>query len=321
MTTIQSPGHLLSHLARKGDPSAFYTLVAPYAYTTYTALRNAGKDHKETMSQVIPFLKKLYRAFPEEPIGIDFDSWYLGKQKKYLETPGPSQDASDEIFLEHISAADLSHLDSQMKLLFMRNYNRVRADGKRIFSKSRFASLWSNFFLRWGFILLSFLVVCSGIFVYLTFAHIQLTLSVDSITMHRAVTFPSASNKRLFRPSTVQSPPSAVANRPDTIFSSSPSVKTDSAIKAPGTKKRMISQPSLHSASFSAEHQKPAEPVARQRPGEDSTGFKPVQSGDNSGRTIVPPDPKPKSTYEKANSTPLPRKRPVPIVDSSSLTP
>jgi hypothetical protein len=322
MTTIQSPGHLLSHLARKGDPSAFYTIVAPCAHATYTALRNTGKNHKETMSQVIPFLKKLYRGFPEKPHDIDFDSWYLSKQKKYLEAiPEPSRDDSEEIFLGQISGTDLLHLDSQMKLLFMRNYNRVREQERKIFRKSRFYSLWSNFFLRWAFIILFFLIAFAGSQVYLTLAHIQLTLSMDSKTVHRVVTIPSAINKRLF-PGTMPQSPSLTTfhvNRSDTT--PAPLLKADTINKAPVVKRRIVSQAVVQSPAFSTEQQKPAGVKMRQKNVEDSLGINPARSAEIAGRTMVLPDLKTKPAPEKSYPLPLPHKRLSSTADSSTVVP
>jgi hypothetical protein len=302
MTNIQSPEHLLSHLARKGDPSAFYTLVAPCAHATYKALRNTGKNHKETMSQVMPFLKKLYRGFPEKPRDIDFDSWYSNKKKKYLEAiPEPSRDISEELFFERISASDLTHLDSQMKLLFMRNYNRVREQERKIFRKSRFYSLWSNFFLRWAFIILFFLIAFAGSLVYLTLSHIQLTFSLDSKTTHRAIAIPSAINKRLFPALMAQSPTLTTphVNRPDTV--PAPLMKADSIHKAPGVKRRIVSQTVLQSP--------------------DSLGINPARSAEIAGRTTVLPDLKTKPVLEKSNPQPSPYIRPASRADSSTVMP
>jgi hypothetical protein len=322
MPTIQSPDHLLSHLAHKGDPSAFYTLVAPCAHATYTVLRNTGKNHKETMSQIIPFLKKLYRGFSDKPRDIDFGSWYQSKQKKYLDAiPEPSQDASEEIFLGQISGSDLMHLDSQMKLLFMRNYNRVREQERKIFRKSRFYSLWSNFFLRWAFIILLFLIAFAGSQVYLTHAHIQLTLSVDSKTVHRVVTIPSAINKRLF-PGTMSQSPSLTTshvNRSDTI--PAPLLKADTINKAPGVKRRIVSRAVLQSPAFSTEQQKPAGVKMRQKTVEDSLGINPARSAEIAGRAMVQPDLKTKPAPERSNPLPPPHKRPASIADSSTVVP
>lgn len=243
------------------------------------------------MSLVIPFLKKLYRGFPEKPRDVDFNSWYSNRQKKYLDAiPEPSQDPSEEIFLGQISASDMMHLDSQMKLLFMRNYNKVREEGKRIFRKGRFNSLWSNFFIRWALIFLFFLAVCAGLQSYLTFANIQLTITLDSKTIHHTTTVPSAINKRLFPRSTAQSPAfsMAVSNRPDSV--SSASIKTDSIYKAPGIRKRVVSQALM-------------QPV------------------ENTGRIVVPTITKTEPVDERINSLLPPQKRSALIVDSSAVVP
>jgi hypothetical protein len=174
-------------VARKGDPSAFYTLVAPHARATYQALRNSGKNHKETMLVLVPFLKSLYRGFFRKPDDENFDSWYLSKQKKHLgnEYEALIQNPAEEIFLEGVSAADYSHLDSQMKLLFMRNYNKVKARKKSL------ATSWSeSALLRWTVSLFLLVAFCAACYLYLAIAHVLVTVSIASKSFHHSLQLP-----------------------------------------------------------------------------------------------------------------------------------
>lgn len=198
MTTIHSPDHLLQHVARKGDPSAFYTIVAPRALETYQAIRNSGKNHKETMLLLVPFLKILYRGYSRKSDDEDFVSWYRNKQKKHLgNSYDPANESSEEISFEGISEADISHLDSQMKLLFMRNYNRVRARKKSPF-KTLVESLRSHAMLRWAAGLLLFLIACAIAYFCLISAHIQITVSIASNSFQHSIRLPFSKNLPVF---------------------------------------------------------------------------------------------------------------------------
>jgi len=198
MTTIQSPGHLLQHVARKGDPSAFYTLVAPCARETYTAMRNSGKNHKETMLLLVPFLKTLYRGFSNKSDAEDFVSWYRNKQKKHLGSNyDPVNESSEEISFEGISGADISHLDAQMKLLFMRNYIKVRTRKNSLF-KTLVESLRAHVMLRWAFGFLLFLIACAIAYFSAMSAHIQITVSITSNSFQHSIQVPFSKNLPLF---------------------------------------------------------------------------------------------------------------------------
>jgi hypothetical protein len=247
MPLIHSPQHLLQHLAKKGDPSAFYSLVAPYAHATYQAIRTSGKNHKEAMVQLVPFLKKLYRGFPRKPDDEDFDSWYTRNRKKQFgKELEPVQESPDEIYLERISATDLSHLDSQMKLLFMRNYSRARKERKGLSGKIRFLPSSRTFW--WIAALLFFGGAAVAFHVYLTFSNVRISLNIASPSFNRSITFPSVINKRIFP----DIPPSFPSRAP-----------LDATVPDSGAAAQRISD-SVHNALITVKKTFPARPVVHQ---------------------------------------------------------
>jgi hypothetical protein len=312
MTTIQSPEHLLQHVARKGDPSAFYSLVAPFAHATYQEIRNSGKNHKDTMLLLVPFLKKLYRGFPKKSDDVDFDSWYRNERKKHCDgVPESSPAASEETFLERISESDLSHLDSQMKLLFMRNYSKIQKQrrGGGFGTGSGIFGLGTT--VTWVCAAACLCAAAVAFHCFLSFSHVQIAISVDSPSFRHSIHLPSAINKRLFRGSTGQRLPKAIpaAVVPDSAVPGGP-VHSDSIPKAPVT---AIKEPSVQSVT------KPALSSARQKLPTDSVG-KPQGRPQVYSSTVASQPAKPGITgTDKAGSTPgQPQKL---RQDSSHFTP
>jgi len=323
MTTIQSPDHLLQHLAKKGDPSAFYTLVEPCARKTYTTIRSAGKSHKEAMSLLVPFLKKLYRDFPKKPSDRDFVSWYSDFQSKHLdEHPEPGQDTAEAMLPDPVPVSDLSHLDSQMKLLFMRNYGKVREQRKGVSGKIRFGLLRSNLLVRWTLLLLLCCAAYTGFHVYLTLSHFQVTITIGAASFHHTLTLPDVINKRIFNRAVIPTPSAIVrpaSIQPDSLLMNT-GKPSDTTGKIPAAKKNIVARSHSHSADYSNDFQKPAKSFPTQKVNPDSfvpasatagTGY----SGQSSAQYI----PKPKPAIEKAPSTPQSGKQRTSSSDSLSV--
>lgn len=142
------------------------------------------------MLLLVPFLKNLYRGFSKKSDAEDFDVWYADLRKKYLDKSYDSaKNPSEELFAEAISASDLSHLDSQMKLLFMRNYNRVKARNTTIFMTLA-KGFREHALLRWACGLFVVLACCAAAYVYLSVAHVQVTVSIASKSFQKTIQIP-----------------------------------------------------------------------------------------------------------------------------------
>jgi hypothetical protein len=315
MTTIQSPEHLLQHVARKGDPSAFYSLVAPNAHATYQEIRNSGKNHKDAMLQLVPFLKKLYRGFPKKSDDADFDSWYRNERKKHCDgVPESGHTSSEETFLERISESDLSHLDSQMKLLFMRNYSKIRKQrrGGGIRTGSGILGLGARG--TWLLAAVCFCTAAIAFHFFLSFSHIQISIGVDSPSFRHSIHLPSAINKRLFPGKGVSPQPLSI---PVVTSSDSASKKglnsSDSMLKAAALAKNV---PDVMAVS------KPRQSIPRKTPSAD-TGATFQQRVQNYPLPSVSQPPRPAITgNEKATpSLSMPQKQRPERPDSTLIAP
>jgi len=130
MHPVHTHQELLYSLARDGDPSAFYTLVAQFANAAYIAERNLGKSHKEALSVLIPFMKKAYQNFVTTIHQNPFDVWYRDYKKKYyatLDRPSPAADAD----FESIPMADITHFGAMLDLVLQRQYGKYRRTKKK----------------------------------------------------------------------------------------------------------------------------------------------------------------------------------------------
>src|SRR5271157_128444 len=130
MDSINTPEELLAHLAARGDPTAFATLVASRARAAYVSLRNAGKSHADALEVLEPFLRKLHTAFRRKPEHVSFEEWYGNQMKRHLRGGLNSGEGVENTPVpETVAAADLSDFESQMRLALQRNYGRMMAGG------------------------------------------------------------------------------------------------------------------------------------------------------------------------------------------------
>lgn len=217
MPPIQSPQDLLVHLAGNGDPSAFYTLAAPCAYSTYVVLRKQGKSHNQAMAILVPFLKRIHKNYGTSSRGVPFNEWYESQRKKLVPDAVDSQD--EKTLLENIPSDDISHFESQMKLVFQQNYGALRRGNNGTVIRRW---IFPRFLPTFAAVVLGFLIVVIGLQLFLTFAGITLSVSVSSPGYNRLISLPSAINKHFFSITTpaMQKPAAGttpVASKADTI--------------------------------------------------------------------------------------------------------
>jgi hypothetical protein len=132
MSTVQNHEQLLLHVAGIGDPSAFYTLIAPFANIAYVSERNSGKGHSETLTALIPHFKKIYKSFVEHPAPNDFGSWYKEHEKKVFS--GPQEVSIESLNGQNVSGvltSDLAHFDWTLGLVFQRQYGKLKRTKKQ----------------------------------------------------------------------------------------------------------------------------------------------------------------------------------------------
>jgi hypothetical protein len=149
MAPITTSEELLQHLATRGDPSAFHTLVAKHALSTYVMVRNSGKNHEEAVDLIIPFLAKLHSGFHGSQTGLSFAEWYEGRQKKLLPLDQSRDEEGAEAFLEAIPPEDIARFDACICVAFQRNASALsRAKGGVFLVRVLVAFATSNKILR-----------------------------------------------------------------------------------------------------------------------------------------------------------------------------
>jgi hypothetical protein len=243
---------------------------------------------------------------------VDFDAWYRNERKKHCDgVPESSPASSEETFLERISESDLSHLDSQMKLLFMRNYSKIQKQRRGGVLRTGSGILGLGARGTWVCAVACVCGAAVAFHCYLSFSHVQIAISVDSPSFRHSIHLPSAINKRLFPGKQASLQPLAI---PVVASSDSASnnglTSSDSMLKAPATAKNM---PDVIAVS------KPRQSIPRKTPSAD-TGATFQQRIQNYPLPSVSQSPKPGITgTEKAGpSQNQPQK---PRQDSSRIAP
>ena len=187
MKPIQTKEQLLIHLAGNGDPSAFYTLIVPYANAAYVAERNSGKKHSESLSALLPTFRKMYQNFISNPTQLAFKEWFKEQEKKYLSA---SQEVAieslDKTGFQNLLAGDIIHFDWALNLILQRHYGKFRRAKKRGAAPGPFAFFKrGNRFFKSAVLTGSIVLFIVGSYVCLTFSKAQIAVSfVSSQTMH-----------------------------------------------------------------------------------------------------------------------------------------
>ncbi len=214
MASIHTRQELLVHLAKRGDASAFYSLAAAGARAAYVSLRNAGKDHAETMALLEPFFRKLQTAFMRKPNDISFDEWYDAIQKRYLPREAFVQEDADggERVREEVPPDDISRFESQMMLVLQRNSSRTLRGKNCSPIINGLSFINSHRVLKIPIAAAVFLIaLCAVLYAWLTFANADLTISVTRAHAGSHIELPLAVNRVLFGAHAVWNYPEARA--------------------------------------------------------------------------------------------------------------
>jgi hypothetical protein len=322
MSLIRSHQDLLVQLARNGDPSAFYTLAAPLGLSTYFSLRNSGKTHTESMNIIVPFLKKIHKKFLTAFVAAPFEMWYDVQKKRHLSVSEDTfEAASNENSIEKIPPLELSHFESQMKLVFERNYSKFRHGKKRSFIDRFFYLYKSHPAYK---ILVPVCIILIGViavYVLLSLINVAVTISVSSPKFKYSASLPTDINKRFFPKLSDQQQPRSVAPEPlspaaNTSVQKVPS--SDSIVRAPVIKKPPLPQTTQKKWSSPATVAIP-NPFSSEKLKTDTLKTNPVSTDQQQNQLNPGQIEKPSITTEK--SIPLPitqKKQPYASPDSSS---
>jgi hypothetical protein len=195
MDPIQSHQELLISLAGNGDPTAFYTLISQYANAAYIAERNSGKNHKESLSILIPFIKTAYQDFIKTSPHKTFDVWYREYKKKYFEdatTASASENSSDLVDIEKIPMTDIAHFDRILDLILQRKYGKIKRT-----LKSRWAFQFRRLhpLIKTGIIVFIIGMLFIAFHSYLAISKRQFSISLSSSGSFLTVTMPFSLKK------------------------------------------------------------------------------------------------------------------------------
>lgn len=161
MKPISSHHELLISLSRKGDVSAFCTLLEPLAITAYQRLRASGLDHRDAVAQLMPLIRTLYdRTYTLNHL-LPVDEWItsqLGKKNGLLFS-GSLQDDAAPIQLE-----DINRFASGLNLFISREFSILRHQ-KRNGSKRRILRILihQHPIIQWGIYTCGLVLIVCGI--------------------------------------------------------------------------------------------------------------------------------------------------------------
>lgn len=195
MARITTSEELLKHLAARGDPSAFHTLVANHALSSYVIVRNSGKNHEEAVDVIIPFLAKLHSAFLGNQAGLSFAEWYDARRKRFLPNDLQSRDEEGaEAFLEAIPPEDIARFDECIRVAFQRNSSaHARPKGGFFLGRMLATSVTSNRILRTAIVVaVVIMAACAALCATLACMHASLSLAFSKDSHLFTVELPGA---------------------------------------------------------------------------------------------------------------------------------
>jgi hypothetical protein len=194
MHSIHTHQELLYNLAREGDPSAFYTLVAQFANAAYITERNSGKNHKEALMILIPFIKKAYQNFISTVHQVTFDVWYREFKRKYfhsvLDRPA-HREAPDAEEISEIPMSDINHFGAIIEIVLQRQYGKIRRSKKDWFMlrlRRQFNQL--HWLIKTAFIFAIIGVLTTAFICFLTMTKKQLTMIYSSKGLTHTIVVP-----------------------------------------------------------------------------------------------------------------------------------
>jgi hypothetical protein len=268
MASIRTRQELLIHLAKRGDASAFYSLAAARARAAYVSLRNAGKDHGETMALMEPFFRKLQTAFMGKPKDISFDEWYDAMQKRHFPREAFVQEdtGGGERVRKVVPPDDISRFESQMMLILQSNSSRSLRGKNCSPIMSGVSFINSHRVLKIPIAMAVFLIaLCAVLYAWLTFAKADLIISVTRAHASSHIELPLAVNRVLFGANPVQNYPEARAKGPRNLVTAADSARTTLPQESLVPDSIPRSSPSVRNVSLPVRSSSPAVRAAKRK--------------------------------------------------------
>ena len=208
MTGIQTPEELLAHLAARGDPTAFATLVGSRARAAYTSLRNAGKSHADATTVLLGFFRKAHTALQENRGMFPLTNGTTARVKNLLPRGvNIGERNRGRAVARRVPGGRHVRFDSQVRLALQRNYGgMLRSGGAAAGGIVSFVNARS--LMKAGATaLITLAATAAGLYCWMIFAHASVTVIVSKAGRHSSVELPLAINRRLFPSRPVVNPP------------------------------------------------------------------------------------------------------------------
>jgi hypothetical protein len=294
------------------------------------------------MTILVPFLKKIHKNYLTSSRDVPFKEWYGSQRKKLL--PDAMDLENEKALLENIPTEDISDFEAQMKLVFQRNYGKLRRSVKGIVIRR---GIFSRFMPKLAAVVLGLLVIAAGLQIFLTLTGI--TISVSSAGNNLLLSLPSAINKHFFSIPTPASqkpvaattpaapktdstktlnnlapgsgepslPKDKISETPRQVERTAPVVagNRDSISWSPPVKKTFSSRYRASTASSSGSSISPIS-AAKAFPLSDTEAIKSDQPG-----TLQPQNQTNQALPEKSSSPSFKKKQPAPLPESSVIAP
>ena len=161
MKPISSHHDLLISITRKGDVSAFCTLLEPLAIAAYRRLRASGLDHRGAVSQLMPLIRILYDRTYTLTHSLPLDVWItaqLGKKKGLLFSSSPLEGTV------LVQTEDINRFTNGLNLFISREFSILQHQ-KRTGNKRRILRILihQHPIIQWGIYTCGLVLIVCGI--------------------------------------------------------------------------------------------------------------------------------------------------------------
>ncbi|MDD5674534.1 MAG: hypothetical protein PHC61_10240 [Chitinivibrionales bacterium] len=260
MINIDTPDQLISSHAIKGDPTAFYLLIIPFAKSTYLALRNNGMDHKNAMSTLAPFIKKLYESRDTLVQAESGEAWYRKNEQKagILQQPEAGQ-----IDLENIVPPNAALFENDLQTFLMRLNHREQNRTIRTPGQRRMQSIW----IKIGVAIAIIIIIPLALIAVLSATHYYCSFTIANNKSAFSLTLPFDFAKTKFAPQ-MSAHDSAALIKPPEIEPAVKDTKTVMVI-APPVKKPLVKPKIIRRDTL--EVKTPSEPALSPAPQDSSS--------------------------------------------------
>jgi len=245
-TTSEHPPsgeHALSQLAEKGDPFAFYAIVAEHSQSVYALLRASGKKHDEACALLIMLYKRMYHLYCRGAMHQALDVWideHIASHQKKAGT-GPAGVVSPAL-----AYSEREGFAARLQLEFQREYSATQRSDRRQPVLSGMLHFLHRHPVGRRLVTVTLVALMIGaLYLYCKTTGSQMTLSYSSSYIKTLFVFPPGPEGMLVVQSMV---PITVTSVPVSLKPINQ--KTDTAAERPATAQAQAAVPSSGAATM-----------------------------------------------------------------------